>query len=70
MKTLTIEQMEIISAGKINWACIGQTFDGVGVLGSVAFLLTASNPIGWGILAFSALGLAASIAADPTACDS
>lgn len=70
MKTLSFEQMESVYGSKFSWACLGQVADGMGVLGGVAFLLTATNPIGWGILAFSAVGLLASTIADPTACDS
>jgi len=69
MKTLTFEQMESINGSKFKWACLGQVADGMGVLSSVAFCLTFSNPIGWGILFVSAVGLVAANVADPTACD-
>ena len=64
--------METTNAGgRITLACVGQGLTGMEVLGSFAFLLgAASNPIGWGILIFGAIGLAATVAADPTACDS
>jgi hypothetical protein len=69
MKTLNFEQMESVIGSKFKWACLGQVADGMGVLGGVAFLLTATNPIGWGILLVSAVGLVATSIADPTACD-
>ncbi len=69
MKTLTFEQMETVSGSKFNWACLGQVGSGMELLGSVAFLLTASNPIGWGILAIGAIGLAATAISDPYACE-
>jgi hypothetical protein len=69
MKKLSFEQMESITGSKFKWACLGQVSDGIGFLGSLAFVLTVSNPIGWGLLAFSAVGLVAANIADPTACD-
>jgi hypothetical protein len=69
MKILSFEQMESVSGSKFRLACLGQVADGMGLLGGAAFLLAASNPIGWGILAFSAIGFAASAIADPSACD-
>jgi hypothetical protein len=61
--------MEGTNAGRINFACIGQVATGMETIGSIALLLSISNPIGWGLLAIGAIGLAATIAADPTACD-
>ena len=69
MKKLNFEQMESIRGSGFKWACLGQVADGIGVLGSFAFVLTVSNPIGWGLLAISAIGLVAANIADPTACD-
>jgi hypothetical protein len=69
MKKLNFEQMESVSGSGFKWTCLSQVADGIGVLGSVAFLLTVTNPIGWGLLAFSVIGLVASNIADPTACD-
>ena len=69
MKTLNFEQMESITGSKFKWNCLGQIGSGMETLGSVAFLLSASNPIGWGILAFGVVGLVASAIADPSACD-
>ncbi len=68
MKKLTIEQMEITQGGKML-ACLGQGFSGVEVLGSIALLMTVSNPIGWGLLAIGVLGLTLTVAADPGACN-
>lgn len=69
MKKLTFEQMESITGSKFKWACLGQVADGMGFLGSLALVLTVSNPIGWGLLTLSAVGVVASNIADPTACD-
>jgi hypothetical protein len=69
MKQLSIEQMETVYGAKVNWTCISQVADGMGFLGSLAFCLAASNPIGWGLLAISAVGVIASNVADPSACD-
>jgi hypothetical protein len=69
MKTLSFEQMEVVSGSKFSWACLGQVGSGMEVLGSVALLLTVTNPIGWGLLFFGAVGLAATIISDPHACD-
>lgn len=69
MKQLNFEQMESINGSKFKWACLGQVADGMGVLGGIAFSLTISNPIGWGLLFISAVGLVAANVADPNACD-
>ncbi len=68
MKTLSYDQMESVSGSKFL-ACLGQVSTGIEVLGSVAFLLSFSNPIGWGLLIFGGIGLIATTAADPHACD-
>jgi hypothetical protein len=69
MKTLNFEQMESVTGSKFRWSCLGQVASGMEILGSVALLLTASNPIGWGILAVGAIGFAATGISDPYACD-
>jgi hypothetical protein len=61
--------MENINGSKFRLNCLGQVGSGMEVLGSLAFLLAASNPIGWGLLALGAIGLAATAISDPYACD-
>ncbi len=72
MKTLNFEQMEGIRAGSLRRAlsCVGQVGSGMSTLwGAAALLAFGATPAGWIVLGFGAIGLAASLAADPTACD-
>jgi hypothetical protein len=72
MKTLSLEQMEVIQGGnfKKTLSCISQVSGGMGALSGVAAILAlGTNPIGWGIFALGAISLIAGVASDPTACD-
>ena len=69
MKKLTLTQMETIEAGSKLTSCLGQGLTGTEILGSIALLLTISNPIGWILLGVGAAGFALTLASDPHACD-
>ncbi len=57
-------------AGSDVLDCISQVASGMSLLGSVAAIgIFAMTPIGWGILGLSAIGFAAALVSNPTACD-
>lgn len=72
MKELTLEQMENLQPGGGSrfWSCVSSVTGGMGVLGGLAAIgIYAMTPVGWGLLALSAISLAAGVISDPTACD-
>ena len=71
MKTLTIEQMELIQGGSRKaLACISQVAGGMSTLFTIAAIGSfALGPVGWFAFGLSAISLGASVIADPGACD-
>jgi hypothetical protein len=71
MKELTLEQMETLQPGGSKVLdCVSQIASGMSLLGGLAAIgIFAITPVGWGLLALSAVGFVASVASNPTACD-
>lgn len=71
MKKLTLEQMETLGPGGNKLLdCVSQVTSGMSLLGSLAAIgIFTMTPIGWGILGLSAIGFAAAVISNPTACD-
>ena len=72
MKTLTLNQMENITAGSLKktLTCVSQVAGGMDVLWSAAAVITfGATPVGLIILGFGVASFIASAVADPNACD-
>ena len=72
MKTLTIEQMENVTAGNLkrSLTCASQVAGGMSALVTIAAIGSfALGPIGWFAFGLGALSFVASAIADPYACD-
>jgi len=57
MKTLELKQMENFEGVTIS-ECAGAV---MGVMGLIVGVATAAGPLGWGVLAFGAVGYALSV---------
>jgi len=71
MKELTLEQMETLQPGGSKLLdCVSQVTSGMSLLGGLAAIgIYTLTPVGWGLLALSAVGFIAAVASNPSACD-